>query len=121
MIIWIDADAAPRDVKEIVFRAALRLELETVLVANARITLHVTNLGGDNTHHVYESVFKAVAVALRRAVRVTTNASVGAEACGVSNACVDRAGVQVETNASRRSIDSAQWSCASPELASGVP
>jgi uncharacterized protein YaiI (UPF0178 family) len=34
MKIWIDADAAPRDVKEIVFRAALRLKLETVLVAN---------------------------------------------------------------------------------------
>jgi imidazoleglycerol-phosphate dehydratase len=41
------------------------------LVANARITLHVTNLAGDNTHHVYESVFKALAVALRRAVAVT--------------------------------------------------
>lgn len=34
MIIWIDADAAPRHVKEIVFRAARRLELEPVLVAN---------------------------------------------------------------------------------------
>lgn len=34
MKIWVDADAAPRDVKEIVYRAALRLELETILVAN---------------------------------------------------------------------------------------
>ena len=34
MKIWIDADAAPRDVKEIVFRAARRLSLETLLVAN---------------------------------------------------------------------------------------
>ncbi|MEJ2218186.1 MAG: YaiI/YqxD family protein [Gemmatimonadota bacterium] len=34
MIIWIDADAAPRHVKEIVFRAAKRLEVEVVLVAN---------------------------------------------------------------------------------------
>jgi imidazoleglycerol-phosphate dehydratase len=41
------------------------------VVANARITLHVRNLGGDNTHHIFESVFKAVAVALRRAVAVT--------------------------------------------------
>jgi uncharacterized protein YaiI (UPF0178 family) len=32
--IWIDADAAPKPVKEIVFRAAERLEIETVLVAN---------------------------------------------------------------------------------------
>lgn len=35
MKIWIDADAAPRDVKEVVFRAASRLHIETVLVANA--------------------------------------------------------------------------------------
>jgi uncharacterized protein len=35
--IWIDADAAPRDVKEIVFRAARRLEVEAVLVANRRL------------------------------------------------------------------------------------
>jgi len=41
------------------------------VVANARITLHVDNVSGENTHHVYESVFKAVAVALRRAVAVT--------------------------------------------------
>lgn len=34
MKIWIDADAAPREVKEIIFRAAKRLKVETVLVAN---------------------------------------------------------------------------------------
>ena len=37
MKIWIDADAAPRDVKDVVFRAAKRLSVETVLVANQRI------------------------------------------------------------------------------------
>jgi imidazoleglycerol-phosphate dehydratase len=41
------------------------------IVANARITLHVHNLSGDNAHHTFESVFKAFAVALRRAVAVT--------------------------------------------------
>jgi uncharacterized protein YaiI (UPF0178 family) len=35
--LWIDADATPRDVKEIVFRAATRLVLDTVLVANQRV------------------------------------------------------------------------------------
>jgi uncharacterized protein len=35
--IWIDADAAPRDVKDLVFRAAKRLGIETVLVANQRL------------------------------------------------------------------------------------
>ena len=37
MKIWIDADAAPRDVKEIVFRAARRLGIEVALVANQRL------------------------------------------------------------------------------------
>jgi len=32
--LWIDADAAPRDVKEIVYRTARRLKIETILVAN---------------------------------------------------------------------------------------
>jgi uncharacterized protein YaiI (UPF0178 family) len=39
MKLWLDADAAPRDVKEICFRASERLELPTVLVANQRIQL----------------------------------------------------------------------------------
>ncbi len=41
--IWIDADAAPRDVKEIVFRAAKRLELHVVMVANQRLQLPANN------------------------------------------------------------------------------
>lgn len=36
MKLWIDADATPGDVRDIVFRAAHRLQLETVLVANQR-------------------------------------------------------------------------------------
>jgi uncharacterized protein len=43
MKLWIDADAAPRDVKEIVYRAAKRLELETVLVANQRLQVPLGN------------------------------------------------------------------------------
>ena len=39
MKLWVDADAAPRDVKDIIFRAAERLLLPTVLVANQRIQL----------------------------------------------------------------------------------
>jgi len=41
------------------------------LIANARITLHVEKLAGEGSHHIPEAVFKAVAVALRRAVAVT--------------------------------------------------
>jgi uncharacterized protein YaiI (UPF0178 family) len=35
--LWIDADSVPRDVREIVFRAAHRLSLPTILVANQRV------------------------------------------------------------------------------------
>jgi imidazoleglycerol-phosphate dehydratase len=53
------------------FETSLIKHFFEAVVANARITLHVHNLSGDNTHHTFESVFKAVAVALRRAVAVT--------------------------------------------------
>jgi uncharacterized protein YaiI (UPF0178 family) len=43
MKIWIDADAAPKDVKEIVFRASARLELEVALVANQRLSTPSNN------------------------------------------------------------------------------
>lgn len=39
MTLWIDADAAPREVKEICFRASERLKLATILVANQRLQL----------------------------------------------------------------------------------
>lgn len=41
MKLWIDADAAPRDVKEICYKASDRLRLETVFVANQRLQLPV--------------------------------------------------------------------------------
>lgn len=41
--LWVDADAAPRDVKDIVFRAALRLEIPAVLVANQRLSPPANN------------------------------------------------------------------------------
>ncbi len=43
MKIWVDADAAPRDVKDIVARAALRLELPILLVANQRLQTPANN------------------------------------------------------------------------------
>ena len=53
------------------FETSLVKHFFEAVVANARITLHIRGLGGDNTHHVYESLFKAVAVALRRSIAVT--------------------------------------------------
>jgi uncharacterized protein len=41
--IWVDADAAPRDVKEIVYRAAQRLAVPAVLVANQRLSTPLNN------------------------------------------------------------------------------
>ncbi|MHB1312635.1 MAG: YaiI/YqxD family protein [Gemmatimonadaceae bacterium] len=41
MKLWLDADAAPREVKEVCYRASERLGLETVLVANSRLQLPV--------------------------------------------------------------------------------
>ena len=34
MIVWVDADACPTQIKEILFRAAVRARVHTVLVAN---------------------------------------------------------------------------------------
>jgi len=39
MKLWLDADATPRDVKEICYRVSERLQLETILVANQRLQL----------------------------------------------------------------------------------
>ena len=39
MKLWLDADAAPRDVKEVCYRVCDRLGLETILVANQRLQL----------------------------------------------------------------------------------
>ncbi len=43
MRIWIDADATPRGVKDIVARAALRLELSTIFVANQPLQTPTNN------------------------------------------------------------------------------
>ena len=53
------------------FETTLVKHFFEAVIANARITLHVRNRSGDNSHHIFESVFKGVAVALRRAVAVT--------------------------------------------------
>jgi len=39
MTVWIDADAAPAEVKDVVFRAGKRLALAVVVVANRRVEI----------------------------------------------------------------------------------
>ena len=44
MKIWIDADACPRVIKEILFRASERLQVPICLVANKKLSKHDTHL-----------------------------------------------------------------------------
>lgn len=41
MKLWLDADAAPKDVKDVCYRVSERLLLDTILVANQRLQLPV--------------------------------------------------------------------------------
>lgn len=50
------------------FDATLAKEFFIAFAANAGVTLHVRELAGENTHHVIEGMFKAIARAMREAV-----------------------------------------------------
>src|SRR5690606_22707575 len=52
------------------FDTELVREFFHALAQNARITLHVANLYGDNSHHIAETCFKAVARVLRTAIEI---------------------------------------------------
>jgi len=52
------------------FDSTLAKEFFIAFAANAGITLHVKQLAGENVHHLIEATFKAVARALRTAVRI---------------------------------------------------
>lgn len=52
------------------FDTTLAKEFMVALAANAGLTLHVRSLSGDNSHHILEAAFKAVARALAHAVSV---------------------------------------------------
>ena len=56
------------------YEVSLTKHFFEALTSNAWITLHVQLLNGENAHHIQESVFKAVAVALRRSITVTGTA-----------------------------------------------
>jgi len=52
------------------FDTQLVREFFTALAMNARMTLHVETLYGDNDHHIAESCFKGVARALKTALAI---------------------------------------------------
>jgi imidazoleglycerol-phosphate dehydratase len=57
------------------FDTELVREFFQALAQHAGLTLHVTNLYGDNSHHLAETCFKAVARALRTAFAVDPRAA----------------------------------------------
>lgn len=57
------------------FDTELVREFFQAIAINAGITLHAENHYGDNNHHVAESLFKALARALRQAVEIDPRAS----------------------------------------------
>ena len=52
------------------FDTTLAREFLIALAANAGLTLHVRSLAGENSHHIIEAAFKAVARALKEAVAI---------------------------------------------------
>ena len=58
------------------FYNCLTEEFFRAFAFNAGITLHIKNLYGKNDHHKIESIFKAVAYALKNAVRKNADGSV---------------------------------------------
>ena len=57
------------------FDTTLAKEFLVALATNAGITLHVRSIAGDNSHHIIEAAFKAVARALKDAVAIDARVS----------------------------------------------
>jgi imidazoleglycerol-phosphate dehydratase len=57
------------------FDTTLAKEFFVALAANAGLTLHVRSFAGENSHHIVEAAFKAVARAVRQAVALDERVS----------------------------------------------
>lgn len=58
------------------FDAELVEEFFRALAFNANFTLHISQIRGENLHHIAEAAFKAFAVAFRRAISINERAGV---------------------------------------------
>ncbi len=58
------------------FETCLVEEFLRAFAVNAGLTLHVRQLAGHNSHHIIEALFKALAHALRQAVKLTDDETV---------------------------------------------
>lgn len=56
------------------YDCSMTVEFMRALAFNAGITLHLKSLYGDNSHHITEALYKAVAHALRLAVKANQSA-----------------------------------------------
>ncbi len=65
----------PREGKVGNFDVELAAEFFRALATNARMTLHLKVLSGENKHHIIEAAYKACAVALRQAVTIAPHLS----------------------------------------------
>jgi len=65
----------PREGKVGNFDVELAAEFFRALATNARMTLHLKVLSGENKHHIIEAACKACAVALRQAVTIAPHLS----------------------------------------------
>lgn len=65
---YLDFDAEFNCEKVGYFDSEMVEEFFYALASNAKMNLHIRELAGRNTHHVIECIFKAFAVALRKAV-----------------------------------------------------
>ena len=50
------------------FETVMAKHFFTTLATEGRITLHIRNLYGENSHHILESIFKAVGLAIKQAL-----------------------------------------------------
>ena len=57
------------------FDTELTEEFFLGFVRNAELTLHINKLSGANTHHIIEGAFKSVAISLREAVSIDSDAA----------------------------------------------
>lgn len=63
----------PKEGKVGNFDVELAAEFFRAMAINARMTLHLKVLSGENKHHILEAAFKACAVALRQAIAIATH------------------------------------------------
>lgn len=105
--IWIDADAAPREVKEIVFRAGKRLGVAVTMVANAVLSVPAAyafvKVVGVATHADAADHW-IVAHAITGDIVITADVELAARVVDRGVACIDPRGQQLTADDARAAL-----------------